>query len=221
VTGFDFKRIRTRQDEVSTSKDDLRVLRFGTDLLEQDRQGQGLLVQELRLGIPNLLGGSHPEETAASRSKAGGSFLKWTLGWVRVQRGPWNSSFILRGSTQVTTDRLVPAEQFRLGGFETVRGYPEGEFLADSGYQTAVEWRVPVHRPIPLTLLTFWDFAEGFLRDPSSAEDADMRLSGVGFGLRLRPTAESILQADLGWAIGDRDREKDRPRLHLVCRVGF
>ena len=67
----------------------------------------------------------------------------------------------------------------------------------------------------------FWDFAEGFLRFPQSGEDADMRLSGVGCGLRLRPTSESLLQMDFGWAVGDRDSEKDRPRLHLICRVGF
>jgi hypothetical protein len=69
--------------------------------------------------------------------------------------------------------------------------------------------------------VAFWDFAEGFIRDPTSTEDADMRLSGVGTGLRLRPTQESVLQADWGWAIGDRDSEKDRPRLHLICRIGF
>jgi hemolysin activation/secretion protein len=70
-------------------------------------------------------------------------------------------------------------------------------------------------------LVAFWDFAEGFLRDPASSEDADERLSGVGCGFRLRPTAQSILQLDFGWRIGDADREKDKPRLHLICRIGF
>jgi hypothetical protein len=32
---------------------------------------------------------------------------------------------------------------------------------------------------------------------------------------------QSVLQADFGWPIGDRDAEKDRPRIHLICRVGF
>jgi hemolysin activation/secretion protein len=235
-TGFDWKRVRTRLDEKSHSKDDLRVVRWGTHLLERDAHGQSFLIQGLRLGIGNLLGGSHPEDPAASRSKAGGSFLRWLVNGLRVQQGPWGTSLVLRGSAQVTTDRLVPAEQLRLGGFDTVRGYPEGEFLADAGYQTTVEFRAPLmrlfvsegnrtslflHLKQSLLLVAFWDFAEGFTRDPASTEDADMRLSGVGCGLRLRPTSESLLHIDFGWAIGDRDSEKDRPRLHLICRIGF
>ena len=149
VAGFDVKRIRTRLDEVTSSKDDLRVFHVGTNLLQQDTNGQSLVTQELRVGIGSLFGGSHPEDPAASRAKAGGSFVRWLLNLVRVQQGPWGTSLILRVAAHVTTKRLVPAEQFRLGGFETVRGYPEGEFLADTGYQTAVELRAPFDRFFP------------------------------------------------------------------------
>lgn len=238
LSGFDVKRVRTRSDNSTTSKDDLRVLFGGTNLLRQDSTGRSFLSQQLRLGIGSLFGGSHPEDPATSRAKTGGSFVRWLVNFVRVQSGPWGTSWVFRGSGQLATDRLVPAEQFRLGGFDTVRGYPEGEFLADQGFQATVELRAPVDRFLPgsmasggtslldrlrrsLLAVAFWDFAEGFLRDPRANEDADMRLSGVGCGLRLRPTVESVLQIDWGWAIGDRDREKDRPRLHLISRIGF
>lgn len=72
-----------------------------------------------------------------------------------------------------------------------------------------------------LLLVGFWDFGEGFLRDPGPSEDADSRLSGVGCGLRLKPTEESSLHLDFGWPVGDRDSEKDKPRIHFTCRVGF
>ncbi|MBI1953915.1 MAG: ShlB/FhaC/HecB family hemolysin secretion/activation protein [Candidatus Omnitrophica bacterium] len=236
TAGFDFKRVRTFRDERSNSKDDLRVFRVGTNLLSQDVRGRSLIVQELRVGLPNILGGSHGEEVAASRAKAGGSFIRWVANLVRIHRGPWGTTLVFRGSGQLTTDRLVPAEQFRLGGFDTVRGYPEGEFLADAGYQATVEVRAPTEKFLPawggqsspwgrlrrsLLVVGFWDFAEGFVRDPAAGEDADMRLAGAGCGLRLRPTSESVLQADFGWAFGDRDAEKDRPRIHLICRIGF
>lgn len=238
LSGFDVKRVRTRSDASTTSKDDLRVLYGGTNLLRQDSTGRSFFSQQLRWGIGSLFGASHPEDPSTSRAKTGGSFVRWLVNFVRVQSGPWGTSWVFRGSGQIATDRLVPAEQFRLGGFDTVRGYPEGEFLADQGFQTTVELRAPVDRFLPgsvasggtslldrlrrsLLGVAFWDFAEGFLRDPRANEDADMRLSGVGFGLRLRPTQESVLQIDWGWAIGDRDSEKDRPRLHLICRIGF
>ena len=237
VVGFDWKRIRTQLDDRANSKDDLRVARFGTNFLQQDDRGRSLIVQELRVGIPNILGGSYPEDIAASRAKAGGSFVRWVANVVRIQKFLWGTSLVLRGSGQLTSDRLVPGEQFRLGGFDTVRGYPEGVYLADTGYQSTVELRAPLEKILPdvgthewalwnrlrrsLQLVGFWDFAEGFLRSPQSGEDADMRLSGVGCGFRLRPTSQSTLQADFGWPIGDRDPEKDRPRLHLICRIGF
>ncbi len=237
VPGFDFKRIRTREDAVSTSKDDLRVFRLSTAVLGEDKWGRNLLVEEMRLGIPNILGGSHPEDIAASRGGAGGQFFRWVGNGVRVQNGPWGTSLVTRATGQLTSDRLVPAEQLRLGGAETVRGYPEGTFLADYGFHTTVEARAPLlERLIPgapnnkaffnrlgrsLQVVGFWDFGEGFLRGARANEDQDMRLSGVGCGFRLRPTSESLIQADFGWAIGDRDSEKDRPRLHLICRAGF
>ena len=237
VPGFDFKRIRTRQDEVSTSKDDLRVVRFSTAVLGEDKHGRSLLVEEMRWGIPNFLGGSHPEDIAASRAGAGGSFFRWVASALRIQQGPWGLSLLTRVTGQLASDRLVPAEQLRLGGSETVRGYPEGEFLADYGFHSTVELRAPLLEHLlpgapnqnsfadrlarSLQLIGFWDFGEGFLRGARANEDKDMRLSGVGCGFRLRPTTESILQADFGWPLGDRDAEKDRPRLHLVCRVGF
>lgn len=236
AAGFDYRWVRTFLDEVSSSKDDLRVVHLGTHFLGEDSWGRSFISQEVRHGIPNVLGGSHPEDTAAGRAGAGGSFTTWNLNAARVQQGPFGLSLLMRGSGQITTDRLVAAEQMRMGGFDTVRGYPEGEYLADAGYQATVELRAPLERFTPplwghnsmpnrlrrsLVMVGFWDFAEGFLRDPRAGEDADTRLAGVGCGFRLRPTAESVLQTDFGWAIGDADSEKDRPRVHLICRVGF
>ena len=235
--GFDWKRIRTFEDEVSTSKDDLRVVRGGVNLLQDDRTGRSLFVQELRVGIPNVLGGSHGEDIAASRAKAGGQFVRYLAQVLRLQNlGVMGLQLAARLSGQLSSDRLVSAEQFRLGGFETVRGYPEGVYLADYGYQSSLELRAPLDRWIPgpenskrilnrlrrsVQLVGFWDFAEGFLKSARSGEDADERLSGVGCGFRLRPTSESVLQLDFGWPIGDRDPEKDRPRIHLICALGF
>lgn len=235
--GFDFKRVRTFQDEISTSKDDLRVLRGGINLLQEDNLGRSLFVQEARLGIPDFLGGSHAEDPAASRAGAGGQFLRYTASLLRQQNTPFlGSNLVVRLSGQATSDRLVFGEQFRLGGFETVRGYPEGEYLADYGWQSTIELRTPLNRILPgpedsttllgrmrrsILLVGFWDFAEGFIRDPRPTEDEDARLSGLGTGLRLRPTAESLFQLDLGWPVGDRDAEKDRPRIHLIMRLGF
>ncbi len=236
-TGFDYTRIRTYLGDVVSSKDDLRVAHIGGQLLEEDRWGRGAISDQLRVGIPVIMGGSHVKDIAASRGGAGGSFVAWMLNILRLQRGPFGTSILARASTQVASDRLVPAEQFRLGGFDTVRGYPEGEYLADYGYQMSWEWRVPLGWTIPQSVASaapwldstrrtshaalFWDFAEGWLRAPRSNEDGQTRLSGIGFGIRARPTSESLVQVDLGWPVGDPASEKHQPRVHLTVTIGF
>jgi len=234
--GLDLSRVRTRQDEVITSKDDLRVLRMGSEWLGQDRWGRSWLSPELRVGLGNFLGGSHGEDLAASRSGAGGSFVRFEAHAIRVQQGPWGTSVIGRAGGQLTSDRLVPAEQFRIGGLESVRGYAEGEYLADTGFTLSVEGRVPVGTYLPefpnealaigrarrsFLALGFWDYGEGFLRGPRAGEDADARLVGTGFGFQLRPTTESLLRLDLGWPVGDPDADKDHPHIHLLGQFGF
>ncbi len=234
--GLDIKRVRTFEDAVSTSKDDLRVVRGGINLLQEDSRGRSLFVQEMRVGLPTL-GASHPEDVAASRGGAGGEFVRYTASLLRQQNMPFlGSTLVGRLSGQLTSDRLVFGEQFRLGGFETVRGYPEGEYLADYGWQSTLELRTPLDRLLPgpedskrlysrlrrsLLLVGFWDHAEGFLRHARATEDEDAKLSGLGFGFRLRPTAESVFQIDWGWPVADRDAEKDRPRIHMILRLGF
>ena len=213
------------------------MVRGGINLLQDDSYGRSLFVQELRVGLSNVWGASHSEDVAASRGGAGGQFVRYLAQVLRLQNlGVMGLQLSTRFSGQVSSDRLVPAEQFRLGGFETVRGYPEGVYLADYGYQTSVELRAPLDRLIPgpenskwmlnrlrrsVQLVGFWDFAEGFLKGARLGEDADERLSGVGCGFRLRPTSESVLQLDFGWPVGDRDPEKDKPRIHLICALGF
>jgi hemolysin activation/secretion protein len=234
--GLEYRRIRTFLDEVANSKDDLRVVRLGSSLFAQDRWGRNALAPELRIGIPNVMGGMHPEDTAASRAAAGGDFVRLLTQIARVQRAPWNTSVLFRGLGQITSDRLVPAEQLRLGGADTVRGYPEGDYLADTGYQMTLEYRVPVGSYVPapaneaawiaqarrsVTLVGFWDYAEGFIRHPRGGEDADMRLAGVGLGVHARPSPESLVQIDVGWPIGDDASEDGRLRVHLVARLGF
>ena len=226
ATGVSSKRIRTRESGSARGKDDLRVLQFGPNALEEDAIGRSILTSEVGIGLSRFLGSSRNVDPSATRSQTGGKFVRLTMGGGRLQHlwGDWQ--FVARGSWQWTNDRLPPSEMLRLGGEETVRGYPEGEFLGDYGCTGTLELRTPVpvphHGPrSPLTAIVFLDGGAGFLRKPLQTEEQKKRLTGVGFGFRwtLSPYTQALL--DIGFPVGDTSVEKDTPRLYYAVSIGF
>lgn len=226
ATGFEGKRIRSREDGGDRGKDDLRVLRVGPNVLEQDTKGRGILTTELGAGFSRFLGSSRKVDPSASRERTGGQFARVAVGIGRLQRlwGEWQ--LVVRGAWQWTNDRLPPAEMLRLGGADTVRGYPEGEFLGDYGYSGTVELRTPLpwFRRAgrgPFTFVTFLDGGAGFLRHPLQTEEEKTRLWGVGWGLRWSISPYTAASLDLGFPVGDTSTEKDTPRLYYSVAIGF
>ena len=232
VTGFDGKQIRTRESGSDTGKDDLRVLRVGPNLLEQDATGRSLLTTELGVGFSRFLGSSRKVDPAASRAQTGGQFVRLNIAFGRLQQLWHRITLLVRGSWQWTDDRLPPAETLQLGGEDTVRGYPQGEFLGDYGYTGSIELRLPVPlvlvpRPVrgtsttPLTVVGFFDAGAAYLRKPLVGEEEKKRLHGVGVGLRWSRTPYMSALLDLGFPVGDTSSEKDRPRLYYSVNLGF
>lgn len=226
AVGFDAKRIRSRENGSDQGKDELRILRVGPNVLEQDASGRSIVATEVGIGFSGILGASGRVDPSASRPETGGQFVRLTIAGGRLQRLFDRLQLLLRGAWQWTNDRLPPAEAMRLGGAETVRGYPEGEFLGDYGYSGTAELRVPLPffrrgERRPLTLVAFVDGGAGFLRHPLQAEEEKRRLIGVGFGLRWVLTPYTQASVDLGFPVGDTSIEKDTPRLSYGVAVGF
>jgi len=226
TTGASAKRIRTRESGSVRGKDDLRVLQFGPNALEEDAVGRSILTSEVGIGLSRFLGSSRNVDPSATRSQTGGKFVRLTVSGGRLQHlwGDWQ--LVARGSWQWTNDRLPPSEMLRLGGEETVRGYPEGEFLGDYGATGTLELRTPVPMPhhgprSPLTAIAFLDGGAGFLRKPLQTEEQKKRLAGVGFGFRwtLSPYTQALL--DIGFPMGDTSVEKDTPRFYYAVSIGF
>lgn len=226
ITGFDWKRVRSRQEGGDRGKDELRVLRLGANVLEQDRRGRSIITSEVGIGFSSFLGGSRRIDPSASRSQTGGQFTRLTIAGGRLQQVVAGFQLLVRGAWQWTNDRLPPAETMRMGGAFTVRGYPEAEFLADYGYTWTTELRYPV--PIPtrqpkssLVLVGFVDGGAGFTRHPPQSEEAKKRLLGWGFGFRWKLTDYTTAFLDAGFPIGDTSIEDDFPRVYYALAVGF
>lgn len=123
--------------------------------------------------------------------------------------------FRLRGTAQVADSRLLPAEQFSAGGYQTVRGTAEREFAADNGWQTSIEVLSPLISPVKgcdLRLLVFFDHAAL----DSNRGGVDSSLSSSGLGLRMRLLDHLDLRVDHGWRLDDSEN-----RTHFGLNLGF
>jgi hemolysin activation/secretion protein len=137
----------------------------------------------------------------ASRFKASNSYTRINLDAFRIQRaGSSNKLFlIVRGSGQIATAPLVVAEQFNLGGPDSVRGYMQSEVLGDSGYSASAELRISMGKNIQGAL--FVDHGTAYLNKPLPSERAITSLTGAGVGARMKVGKEGSVRLDWGFPL--------------------
>lgn len=129
------------------------------------------------------------------------SFFAWRGQGQWVRRLDEDFLFLLRGDVQLATSSLVPLEQFRVGGFNSVRGYRQDLVLGDNGMFASAELRIPIVR-IPavdglVQLTPFFDIGTVWNNDDLEIEN-DI-LPSVGIGLNF--SAGDRFSARLDWGI--------------------
>lgn len=148
-------------------------------------------------------GFGHSPPALASRVGAGGNFTHFNLDAMRIQNLNAQFRWAGRAMGQLALNPLVAAEQFSLGGPYTVRGFPQGELLADSAYVLSSEFRFsPLEDdPQTLELLAFVDHGRGYLKQPQAGEFASRSLTGAGVGLRWNLNRDVQARLDLGFPV--------------------
>jgi hemolysin activation/secretion protein len=103
--------------------------------------------------------------------------------------GDWQVRARLEG--QYVDEVLVPAEQFGIGGQNSVRGFLEREVASDRGFSGALEVYTPELAPMigmkdwNARLLAFYDFGRIARVDPLPGEQLREGIASAGLGLRL------------------------------------
>lgn len=131
---------------------------------------------------------------------------------------PYSTALLLKAAMQLTASSLPSSEQYQIGGYYTVRGFPVSEHAGDSGYSASAEFYVPPYFipksvTIPHTkqslydainFLAFFDWGYVSNNSPRAGEHKDDALYSVGGGLRFNVTDRVSVSFDLGIPVGRR-----------------
>lgn len=176
------------------------------------------------------------DQFACKRQGADGgfSYLRSDLRYTGALGG-LPGQVALRLGGQVATQPLVSAEQYAIGGAESVRGYLEAEGSGDHAVLGSAEWRGPnlfagdadaASKASSfwneLSLLGFVDVARAYISQPLAGQAARVSLLGSGVGLRLRVRQSVNADVDLAWPLKATQSTPDRsPRIHVRLAAQF
>lgn len=164
------------------------------------------LQADLTVSLPGLSGrsvdcnGIQSNQFACKRSAAQPGFQVLGLSMSHIEPlGRWLLSARLQA--QLADTPLVPSEQVVYGGFDSVRGYDEGEQAGDLGAALRLELGSPAWAASDqLVLRGFAFFDRAVLRrlEPLPSEAASAQLTSAGLGLTMESSFG--LRASLYWA---------------------
>jgi hemolysin activation/secretion protein len=197
-SGFPFP--GTGADDDGESR--VSVLRIHQQWVHRDRSQVLAARSVISVGIDVLNATHHSGELPD------GQFVSWLaqLRWARRFDELFGSEVVFRTDLQLSSDPLMPLEQFPVGGAASVRGYREDEIAMDQGVASSLEARIPlVHTASGhlLQLAPFIDVGHGW--NESRPSLAPQTLIGAGVGLRY--SFRDWLRAEFYWG----EQLKDLP----------
>ena len=174
------------------------------------------MVNDFTFGV-TYFGASDKNDERLSREGAGASFFKYSGALNRIHPVYDSTYLYLKATAQFTPDRLLSAEQYDIGGVYSVRGYPQSDYLGDSGVSGSAELRVPFyfipreaktpwgHEPLwnRLNFVAFVDGGYAGLKAHAVGEDGSRTSWGAGCGVRFDLPHNVVGRLEYGWPFGD------------------
>lgn len=220
--GYDFKRSNNQLSfgGSSVSQGFTAVsqfsLRYGLSM--PDGWGQTMLQNTLVLSPGNMM----PDNTDAAFQPNDAGTQSGTLGararyiynrasLTRLVPLPANFGALLRVTGQLADATLLPSEQLSIAGVESVRGYQDSSITGSAGVVFSTELRGPAFSPGHLLfgretgdiaqLHVFWDYGQGWNRDPTSSVPANLHTASLGVGGHYDIGRTFSLRVEQGWQL--------------------
>lgn len=178
--------------------------------------------------------GSRPKNPLSSRL-AGSTFSRFQVSANFRQALVKNYQANLKFTGQAASEKLTPQYEMYMGGIDSVRGYPSGDYLADSGIYANLELLVPMpflpewvkvpygERPLKddITGVLFFDYGIGSKRGKIQGEQSVDRMASIGVGVRVKLMNQALLRLEWGIPLDPMVNRPitegggNRPRLHF------
>jgi hemolysin activation/secretion protein len=168
----------------------------------------------------DILSGPHTE----------GSFAKLAYSIQRLQQVMPNVQAMLSLSGQLSNKNLAGAEKFAVGGAGTVRAFPVGELIGDTGYAATAEVRYAVPQlkvgNLDVVGTLFYDFGHVTKNHDNrriNASNNERSISGYGIGVNFGYGEKHLLKLAVAWpGAGISENEPDKkPRFLAQAIFGF
>ena len=188
---------------------------------------------QMNIGVnfaPRGLGNSE-KEFRNKRSFANANYAYLRADLKHTQKLPLNWALQAKLSGQLAGDPLISAEQFTIGGAESVRGYVESQALGDNGLFTSLELRTPPLVKLinnnafkdsikELYAFSFIDAGHVSTLKATPGQEKNSDLMSAGLGVKLKFSKGIFTNLDYAHALRDAgDIEKGDDRLHF--RLGY
>jgi hemolysin activation/secretion protein len=171
------------------------ALRFVQEYVNRDDTKVFALRSQFSVGL-NVFGATENEDGIPDSS-----FFAWRGQSQWVKRLDEDFLFLLRGDLQFSSTELVPLEQFRIGGVDSVRGYRQDLSLGDNGLFASAEVRIPVLRLKKIDgvvqLTPFVDL--GTIWNSDETQISQDFLASLGIGLNF--STGNAFNARVDWGI--------------------
>jgi hemolysin activation/secretion protein len=159
----------------------------------------------------NLPGGSDgiDSDFKNSRRDARAAYRIWRVGgaYTRAFLKEWQ--FRLKVDTQYSRDALIAAEQFGLGGADSIRGFNERYMSNDKGFRSNWEIYTPNYGDFPgldkakLRFLAFYDTGHVGRNSRQPGELARVSMDSIGVGMRMSYGNNLTVKADFAEVLHD------------------
>lgn len=210
----------------TTSSDDYSVIELGIEGDKIRGKNHSYFSLKTTAGLGDIFGMDEDRYTSSSRpGLAGGEWVKLNLDLTNITK-LGSCQLITRGSGQFATSSLVTAEEFSIGGPDSVRGYPVGEYLGDYGYLLSAELRTPF---LPgksnannyANWAFFVDHGGVYYDETLPGEKKENYLTSAGLGLRISVPARFNLRFDAAYPLGQDASDGDDWRYWLNAAFEF
>ncbi|NBD32604.1 MAG: BamA/TamA family outer membrane protein [Cyanobacteria bacterium] len=183
------------------------IIKFGQDYIKRSERGAWGLRSQLSWGT-NLL-----DATENNGDLPDGQFISWLGQIQRVQILSPDQVLIIQADVQLSSDELLPSQQFVIGGGQLIRGYRQNILAGDQGIRLSVEDQITLSKndagEPTLKLAPFFDIGAivNNENNPNQIIQEKTVIAGLGLGILWQPTADLSLRLDYGIPLVDLDNE--------------